>query len=427
MLKILGRKIQMRKYQAFRTAMFAASAFMFLSISKDIAYAQQPSAEFGVAGISKTLNDVYYCGDNEVNEKVTELYNLEINTPFANLGVSIADNYVNVRSKPSTDSEVVGKLYNGCAAEILEWLEGDWVKIVSGDVEGYIASNYLAIGKAAEILADEHAEKYATVINTETLRVRSEQSTEATTLDLIPLGERFPVVKEYDEWAEILISSDDQGRDFTGFVHKKYVDIEVIFKEAISIEEEQRLIRQQREAERAEAERLQRLAEEEERRRVEEARRQEEARRAAEEKKKTEQESKKEEEKPSKVSNAGSATGKEIAAYAQKFVGNRYVWGGTSLTRGADCSGFVYTLYQQYGYKLPRVSADQARSAGVKVDVGNRQPGDLIFYTNSSGTVNHVAMYIGNDKIVHAANSRQGIIISQYNYRKVYAVRRIIN
>lgn len=417
----------MRKYWALKTAIFAASALTFLSITKDKAYANQSSsAEFGVAGISKTLNDVYFCGDNAVSEKVTELFNAQIYTPFANLGVSIAGNYVNVRSKPSTESEVVGKLYQGCAAEILERLEGDWVKIVSGDVEGYIASNYLAIGKAAEKFADDHAEKYATVIKTKTLRVRGEPNTESKTLELIPLGERFPVVKVYDEWVEILLSTDDQGDDFTGFVHKDYVDIEIIFKEAISIEEEQRIIMQQREAERAEAERLQRLAEEEERRRNEETRRQEEARRAAEEKKKTEQESKKEEVKPTTGTSSGSSTGKEIASYAQKFVGNRYSWGGTSLTKGADCSGFVYTIYQQYGYKIDRVSKDQARTAGRKVDVNDRQPGDLIFYTNSKGVVNHVAMYIGNDKIVHAANSRQGIIISQFNYRKVYAVRRIV-
>lgn len=413
----------MKKYQAIKAVIITASALMFLSASKDKAYAGElTSVEFGVAGISKTLSDLYSCGDNEVTDKITELFKAEIYSPFSNLGVSIASNYVNVRSKPSTDSEIVGKLYQGCAAEILEWLEGDWVKIVSGDVEGYIASNYLATGKAAEKLADEYAEKYATVARTQTLRVREEQSIESRTLELIPLGERFPVVKEYDEWVEILISSDDQGNDFTGYVHKDYVDIEVIFKKAISIEEEQRIIRQQREAERAEAERLQRLAEEEERKRQEEARRKEEAKKAAEENKQN-----KTEERNTGSSNKGSALGREIAEYAQKFVGNKYVWGGTSLTQGADCSGFVYTIYQQFGYRLDRVSRDQARTAGRKVDVSDRQPGDLIFYTNSNGTVNHVAMYIGNDKIVHAASKKQGIIISQYNYRKVYCVRRVID
>lgn len=418
----------MRKYQAFKAAIFAASALMFLSVTKDKAYAEQTaSVEFGVAGISKTLGDVYSCGDQEVNEKITELFNAEIYSPFSNLGVSVASNYVNVRSEPSTESEVVGKLYNGCAAEILEWLEGDWVKIVSGDVEGYIASNYLATGKAAEELADQHAEKYA-IVRTDGLRVRGEPSLDARIYELLSAGSRFPVIKETGDWVEILLGTDDenQGSEFTGFVHKDYVDVEIIFKEAISVEEEQRIIRQQQEAERAEAERLERLAEEEERRRVEEARRQEEARKAAEERKKNEQESKKEE-NPKVETSSGSASGNEIANYAQKFVGNRYVWGGTSLTKGADCSGFVYTIYQQFGYKIERTSRDQARTAGRKVDLSDRQPGDLIFYTNSSGTVNHVALYIGNDKIVHAASSKQGIIISQYNYRKVHSIRRVVN
>jgi len=412
----------MKKYQAIKAAVFAATALVFLSASKDKAYAGQMAwAEVGVAGISKTLNDIYTCGDDSLCEKVTELYKAEIYSPYSNLGVSIATNYVNIRKEPSTESEIVGKLYNGCAADILEWLEGDWVRIVSGDVEGYIASNYLATGKEAEKLVDKYAEKYATVARTQTLRVREQPSTESRTLELIPLGERFPVIKEYEEWAEILISTDDRGRDFTGFVHKDYIDIEVIFKKAISIEEEQRLIRQQQEAERAEAERLQRLAEEQERKRLEEERRKEEERKAAEEKKQSSTST------SGGGGSSGSALGIEIANYAQKFVGNRYVWGGTSLTKGADCSGFVYTIYKQFGYNIPRVSRDQAKSAGRKVDISERQPGDLIFYTDNKGVVNHVALYIGDDKIVHAASSKQGIIISKYNYRKVYCIRRVID
>lgn len=412
----------MKKYQAIKAAVFAATALVFLSASKDKAYAGQMAwAEVGVAGISKTLNDIYTCGDDSLCEKVTELYKAEIYSPYSNLGVSIATNYVNIRKEPSTESEIVGKLYNGCAADILEWLEGDWVRIVSGDVEGYIASNYLATGKEAEKLVDKYAEKYATVARTQTLRVREQPSTESRTLELIPLGERFPVIKEYEEWAEILISTDDQGRDFSGFVHKDYIDIEVIFKKAISIEEEQRLIRQQQEAERAEAERLQRLAEEQERKRLEEERRKEEERKAAEEKKQSSTST------SGGGGSSGSALGIEIANYAQKFVGNRYVWGGTSLTKGADCSGFVYTIYKQFGYDIPRVSRDQAKSAGRKVDISERQPGDLIFYTDNKGVVNHVALYIGDDKIVHAASSKQGIIISKYNYRKVYCIRRVID
>jgi hypothetical protein len=101
----------------------------------------------------------------------------------------------------------------------------------------------------------------------------------------------------------------------------------------------------------------------------------------------------------------------EIVEYACQFVGNPYVWGGTSLTNGADCSGFVMRIYEQFGYSLPRVSADQA-NAGTRISVEDIQPGDLVFYGNP---VFHVAMYIGNGQIVHAANSRAGIVIGDLN------------
>lgn len=412
----------MKKCPALMTAVFAVSALIFLFIKKDIAYAEQPtSAELGIAGISKTLGDIFAQGDNALSDKITQLFKTEIYSPYANLGVSVATNYVNIRSNPSTESEIVGKLYRGSAADILEWLEGDWVKIVSGDVQGYIASNYLATGRKAETMVDKYAEKYATVVNTQTLRVREEPSKDARTLELIPLGERYPVVEESGEWVKIIIGTDDNGRDFTGYVHKDYVEIEVIFKKAISIEEEQRQIRLQQEAERAEAERLQRLAEEQERKRQEEKRKQEEAKKASEKKKSSQ---KKSEEKV--TVSKGSGTGAEIAAYAQKFVGNPYVWGGTSLTNGADCSGFVQTIFKQFGYKLPRQSREQA-TVGKKVSESDLKPGDLIFFANNKNVVNHVAIYIGNSKIVHAANSRQGIIISKYNYRKIYCIRRIVD
>ena len=97
------------------------------------------------------------------------------------------------------------------------------------------------------------------------------------------------------------------------------------------------------------------------------------------------------------------------------------------MTRGADCSGFVRAIYADFGYSIPRVSRDQAASAGKKVSESELKPGDLIFYANSSGHVNHVAMYIGNGMIVQAANSRQGIITSSYKYRDIYCCRRIVN
>lgn len=116
---------------------------------------------------------------------------------------------------------------------------------------------------------------------------------------------------------------------------------------------------------------------------------------------------------------SGSDLGKKIAKYGLQFVGNPYVLGGTSLTKGADCSGFTYKIYQDFGYSIPRTSTQQ-RSAGKEVDYANAQPGDLICYSG------HVGMYIGGGMIVHASNKKTGIKVSQAKYRTILSVRRII-
>ena len=106
----------------------------------------------------------------------------------------------------------------------------------------------------------------------------------------------------------------------------------------------------------------------------------------------------------------------DLVEYAKQFVGNRYVWGGTSLTKGADCSGFVLSIFKKYGISLPHHAESQA-GYGTKISAGDLQPGDLIFYGNSRGHINHVAIYIGGGQVVHASNERTGIKISNYKYR----------
>lgn len=115
----------------------------------------------------------------------------------------------------------------------------------------------------------------------------------------------------------------------------------------------------------------------------------------------------------------------QVVNYGLQFVGNSYVWGGTSLTNGTDCSGFTMRVYENFGYTINRSSRAQF-SNGVPVSIDNLQPGDLVFYAYSNGTIHHVALYIGNGQIVHACDSRTGIIVSNVFYDTPYGARRII-
>ena len=123
--------------------------------------------------------------------------------------------------------------------------------------------------------------------------------------------------------------------------------------------------------------------------------------------------------------NGVSQTRVDMVQYAKQFLGNPYVWGGTSLTNGTDCSGFTMGIYRHFGISLPHSSRAQA-GHGTKVDLANAKPGDLVFYGNGSG-INHVAMYIGNGQVIHASSRKTGIKISNVSYRSFVTIRRIIN
>ncbi len=116
---------------------------------------------------------------------------------------------------------------------------------------------------------------------------------------------------------------------------------------------------------------------------------------------------------------------KEVISYALQFVGNPYRYGGISLTKGADCSGFTYSVYKKFGYKLTH-NAYQQMTEVKKVKMKNIKPGDLIFYGSSKSSCSHVALYIGNGKVVHASTVTTGIVISDYKYRKYCGVGRVL-
>lgn len=378
------------------------------------------SALSAAQGITETAGDTKAADSNSVEQgeqaieaepEAAPAMEAEKVSEYANVGISIADEYVNVRKEANTDSEVLGKLYRGSAATILD-RDGDWVKIKSGKVTGYINSEFLAIGFDAEELVDKYATKLATV-NTTTLKVRKGTSTDTECLTMIPAGETYEVLKEYKEWVKISIDDNGEESDsIRGFVSKEFVTIDVEFKHAISIKEEQEKKAKEEAAKKAEEEQLAKLERE----------------RASRNNSSSHNSSNKSSNKSVEIADdpSGSGSGSDIASYALKFVGNPYVYGGTSLTNGTDCSGFVQSVYRSFGYSIPRDSRSQSAGAGSRVDLGSLRAGDLVFYTGSSGSVNHVALYIGGGQVVHASNPRTGIKVSPVNYRSPLMARRVV-
>lgn len=310
-----------------------------------------------------------------------------VKSEYADIAIAQVDNYVNVRSTPGEDGEVLGKLYNNSAATV-DAVEGDWYKITSGNVTGYVKQEFVVVGN--EELAKSVGRRLATV-NTETLKVRTDASMDASVLGLVPGGDDLTVLEELDGWVKVTM---EEGE---GYVSTDYVTLSTDYVTAESkAEEEARLAKE--EAERKAAE---------------------EAARKASQKAAQKSSGSKNSGGSSNYSAPSGSGGAAVANYACQFVGNPYVYGGTSLTNGADCSGFVMSVYAQFGISLPHSSSGM-RSVGYEVSQSEMQPGDIICYSG------HVAIYVGNDTIVHASTPSTGIkYTSPAAYKSIITVRRI--
>jgi len=353
---------------------------------------------------------------------------------YADIGIASVLNYVNLRAEPSVESEALGKLYNNSAATVLETVLDEageeWYLVSSGSVENaYVKAEYVKVGD--EDLARGVSTRYATVTTT-TLFVRTEPGTEASVLTMLPEGEDVVVYDALDEYGWYRVSTEEG----LGYVSGDYVTVRTEFRVAESKEEEkERLEREEaeRQAAAAAAEAARKAREEEERKAAEAARKtQEEAAKAM-----ARQQTQNAQQKNDKVqgssqgqssSSFGSNTtakpqtvsnGQAVVNYAAQFVGNPYVYGGSSLTNGADCSGFVMSVYQAFGISLPH-SSSALRSVGYGVSLDAIQPGDIVCYSG------HVGIYAGNNTLLHASSPSTGIkYTSPVTYREILAIRRI--
>ena len=269
-------------------------------------------------------------------------------------GVSNVSNYLNIRAGAGENEKIIGKLPSYAGCEILEDANG-WYKISSGGITGYVKSDYILTGDEAKQAAMTHAELMA-IVHADRLNARTEPSTDAKIWTQISENERYHVAEQLDGWVKIEFdeSGEGDGDDeiSAAYVSSEFVEVRYALSEAIKFS-------------------------------------------------------------PTEES---ASLRSRIVNYAMKFLGNPYVWGGTSLTKGADCSGFTMSVMKNFGISLPHYSGSQAKS-GKRIKSSEMRPGDLVFYGNSRGKINHVAMYIGNGQVINAASRRSGIKISTWNYR----------
>ena len=334
-----------------------------------------------------------------VNAVVAE--EVVLNIKYDRLGIAKVKGALNVRAKASTTSKNVGKMSNNAACNVEKVTKSGWAKIKSGDVRGFVKKEFLVMDEEAEELAYEVGKKVATV-QTTTLNARFLPSTSSGKYTLVPIGEELEVIR--DDISEKYVDSfiekhfnDKASKKLISDVDRDLMKDELEDWVCVQIDDEKLFVAREFVTMSYELDRAVALKD------------------------------KQNKSKSGKSSSKESASGgvrSNMVAFAMQYLGNRYVYGGTSLTNGTDCSGFTMRIYQHFGYSIPRSSAAQA-SFTRTISASEAQPGDLFFYGNGR-SVGHVAMYIGGGQVIHASNARTGIKISNAFYRTPIKVGRVL-
>lgn len=354
-------------FKLLKFSLVCATGALILAANSKTALAY----EEGLAGFSH--DKVVINNTEEDSSNIFTLSTEEIPMPgFDNIGIADVESNLMIRSGKGSNYKILGKLPKDGGCEILESDDGSgWTKIKSNKVTGYVKSEYLITGPKAANLAKKVG-NYIAKSNTDSgLNIRKGPSLTTEIIDQVAKGEELIVLdalveafgEEVNKW--VMVSLDGDGEEGTvGYVAKEYVDLSYELKKAQSLEELE-------------------------------------------------------------FGSGVSSLRANLVNKAKQYLGNRYVWGGNSLSNGVDCSGFTQQIYKKFGYYIPRVSRDQARG-GKTVSTSKLKPGDLVFY-GSGSYINHVAIYMGNNKVIHASNKRDGIKISNLYYRKPIKCVRYIN
>lgn len=358
-----------------------------------------------VAGIESVLTE---CLETNVKDNI-DLYLVPTSEgEYLNRAFSNVSDFTYIRSAPDEESEWTGKLYSDSTVDVLEY-NGEWTKIRSGNVEGYVPADVLYTGEKAE----EHAKEYETDVLTvlaDVLNVRSGQGTENEILTQVMFRQQYEATGEpVNGWYPVKVG------DFDGWVCGDYVEAETTFSYAESKEEEEERIAREEAESQVQADG---------------AESQDNITSSAQQNVTNGTEIQNENGLQTQADGAAEAqeaaalqpqgySGQAVIDFACQFIGNPYVWGGTSLTNGADCSGFVQSVYANFGISLPRTTWDM-ENVGYAVSFDQALPGDLVLYDG------HVGLYMGDGNIVNAMNEAQGIGICNANYAPIITIRRVL-